>query len=124
MIFAIRVLEFTNHLCAITLGIALLWGFVAIVKRSSRAKYATFLYIASFLFGTNLWIWSALNLYQEWGLTAFLVGVLMAGVGVVPLAFVALAVHGQWADVGLGALLLAVFVLFRFGGLHLANKSY
>lgn len=122
MVFAIRVLEFTNHLCAIALGIALLWGFVAMLNRSSRSSYAMFLFITSFLFGTNLWIWSALNLYQEWGLKAFIVGVLMAGIGVIPLAFVALAAHGQWADAGLGAILLVIFMLFRFGGLHLASR--
>jgi hypothetical protein len=123
LVFAIRVLEFTNHLCVIALGIALLWGFVAMLKRSSRASYAIFLLIASYLLGTNLWLWSALNLYQEWGLKAFIIGVLLAGVGVIPLAFAALAAHGQRADLGLGALLLGVFMLFRFGGLFISNKT-
>jgi hypothetical protein len=124
LVFAIKVLEFTNHLCTIALGVALLWGIVAMLMRRSRASYPTFLFITSFLFGANLWIWSSLNLYQEWGRTALIVGVLMGGVGVVPLAFAALASHGQWADVGLGALLLIIFGLFRFGGLRLMNKSY
>jgi hypothetical protein len=119
---AFRFLEFTNHLCAIAIGIAALWGVVAMLTRGSRASYATFLVISSFLFGTNLWIWSALNLYQEWGLTALIIGILMGGIGVIPLAFIALALHGQWADVGLDVALLVIFLLFRFGGLHLGAK--
>jgi hypothetical protein len=119
---AIRVLEFTNDLCRIAIGIALVWGVVAILSRRSRTSYGIFLFISSFLFAANLELWSALNLYQEWGLTALIIGLLMGGVGVVPLAFLALAVHAQWADAGLGLILLVVFVSFRGGGLRQIEK--
>ena len=107
---------------AIAIGIALVWGLVAILSRRSRTSFGTFLFISSFLFAANLELWSALNLYQEWGLTALIIGILMGGVGVVPLAFLALGVHGQWVICRLGFILIAIFALFRFGGLRLIEK--
>lgn len=89
----------------------------------TRGFSALGLLIASYVFGATLWVWAFLLTYRLWGLTALLIGLFMAGVGVVPIAMLATLFHGEWSILGQLILLL----LFTFGSrglsLYLAEKG-
>jgi len=53
-------------------------------------------YIASFLFGAMLFTFSCLIAYNIWGYTGLMIGLVFAGVGVVPVAFLATLLNGEW----------------------------
>jgi len=55
------------------------------------------LYSASYFFGFSMWIYSALVAYIFWGLFALIVGLFLAGIGVLPIAILASIFNGQWA---------------------------
>lgn len=51
---------------------------------------------ASLLFGVFVWVYSCLIVADLWGYPGLIVGLLLAGVGVLPLALIASAIHGEW----------------------------
>jgi hypothetical protein len=53
-------------------------------------------YIASFLFGTMLFAFSCIVAVTIWGYGGLAVGLIFAGVGVVPVAFLATIFHAEW----------------------------
>ena len=65
---------------------------------------------ASLAFGILIWAVSCVYVVQVWGYGALVVGLLFAGVGVVPVALLAALVHGQWSN--LLALFLGVVLTF------------
>lgn len=99
-----------QHEAAVTetirwLGLACLVSFAACVTilplmtifRAGRRPAGYGYLLASFIFGASLWFLCALEVYQAWGGFAVAIGVLILGVGVVPMAFVALLLASQWA---------------------------
>lgn len=91
--------------------------------QKTRGFSALGLLVASYVFGATLWVWAFLLTYSLWGLTALLIGLFMAGVGVVPIAILATLFHGEWWIMGQLILLL----IFTFGSralsLYLAEKA-
>jgi len=80
-------------------------------------------FIASYLFGLTGWFMGLLLAWMLWGLWAVIVGLVIFGVGVVPVAMLATLVNGRWWD--LGFLLLAVVLTFgtRLLGAALAESE-
>jgi hypothetical protein len=91
--------------------------------RKTRGFSAVGLLVASYVFGATLWVWAFLLTYSIWGFTALLIGLFMAGVGVVPIAMLATLFNGEWSMLGQLILLL----VFTFGSrglsLYLAEKG-
>jgi hypothetical protein len=52
---------------------------------------------ASYVFGLMLWAYSCLFVVYAWGYGALAVGLIFAGVGVVPVALLAAIFHAEWA---------------------------
>lgn len=80
-------------------------------------------YVASFLFGTVLFAFSCLVVVQIWGYGGLIFGLLLAGVGVVPVAFLATLVHAAWPlfwDVVFGTVLTFGS---RFLGIYLSTPK-
>jgi hypothetical protein len=103
-------------------GCLLIFPLLAIFRSTRRT--AGYGYVAaSFVFGLSLWIMCFLTVFDSWGLGAALVGALMIGVGVFPMALAALAWASQWylfAEViTIGAIVYAT----RTIGLWLASKA-
>jgi hypothetical protein len=57
------------------------------------------------------------------GIGWLIAGIIFIGLGVVPVAFIALAVHGQWGIMGEQTLTLIVIFAFRSLGLYLMTKT-
>lgn len=62
----------------------------------------------SYLFGLTLWAWSLLLTYDWWGWVGVVVGLVFAGIGVVPVAMLAALVHGAWLVLGEALFMLVV----------------
>lgn len=84
-------------LFALALGISIFILLPLAIFHRTRGFAGLGLYVASFVFGITLWVWCLLTVYTLWGGFAVVIGILMAGVGVVPLAIIAAAIKGLWA---------------------------
>ncbi len=78
--------------------------------RPTRRIGGNGLYVASVVFGITVWISALLYTLSTWGWLAVLVGLVFAGVGIVPVAMVAAGFHQEWAIIG--QLLLGVAAVF------------
>jgi hypothetical protein len=80
------------------------------IFKKTRLISSNGLLIASYVFGTTLWVWSFLLSYALWGFLGLLIGLFIAGIGVIPIAVLATLFSGEWAI--FGQLILLVFVTF------------
>ncbi|MHB1681097.1 MAG: hypothetical protein ACYCTB_11430 [bacterium] len=75
------------------------------------------IYLSSFLFGFLAWLAGFIITYITWGIIGVIIGVLLLGVGVVPMAFLIVLFKGQWMQVlNLIILVVSAFVA-RIAGL-------
>lgn len=91
--------------------------------RRTRMFAGLGLFFASYIFGLSLWFAGFLLTYMYWGGLALVIGLFIAGIGVVPIAMLASALHSDW-PVFLG-LLFSVFCTFgaRMFSSHLVEKA-
>ncbi len=93
------------------------------VFRSNRIWCGKGIYYVSYAWGISLWMWATLVLYSLWGTFGLFLGLILLGVGSVPVACVALLFAGEFRP--LGQMILAVILVFavRFFGLWLITKG-
>lgn len=103
--------------------LAVVWGLLATMVRDVRQSYGNYLMLLSYLLGLTLWLLSLVIVHDFWGGIGIVIGLFLAGIGIVPLSMIAAGVHGEWKLVG--HLLLAVFFIFlcRYGGTVIAAYS-
>ena len=91
--------------------------------RRLRPFAATATMIGSFVFGVTLWMWGLLLTMGLWGTWAVVIGLVMLGVGVVPIAMLATLLKGMWGV--LGQLLLLTLLTFgsRLFAAWIASKA-
>lgn len=65
---------------------------------------------AAFVFGACLWLYALAFTYLEWGLPGVIIGVMLAGVGVVFTGTLAAILSATWVVLGNLAFLFALFV--------------
>lgn len=92
------------------------------IPRATRGFSAIVLFVASYVFGATLWMVGLLYTLATWGLVAVIIGLLIAGIGVVPIAMLATLLEGMW--VPLLELVLLTIMTFgsRIGALSLAES--
>ena len=71
--------------------------------------------IASYAFGASVWIWGLAYTYETWGVIAVIIGLVVLGVGVVPIALIAALIHGDWGN--LATFLVMIVATFGSRGL-------
>jgi hypothetical protein len=91
-----------------TLAICVLILLPTALFRATRGFSATSLFVASFIFGFIWWIWCFIVTMALWGVIGVVVGLLLAGIGIAPVAFLALLFHGEWRSMGDFVLMLVV----------------
>lgn len=96
---------------AITFFVCILILLPFALIRKTRGFSAVGLLVASYIFRATLWVWGFLLTYSLWGLTALLIGLFMAAVGVVPIAMLATMFNGEWSMLGQ----LILVLIFTFG---------
>ncbi len=95
---------------------------IAIFKKTRQFSSIAF-FIASYVFGIITWIWSFLLAYVSWGFIGLLIGLLIGGVGVIPIAMLATIFNGKWAALGQLVLLIVFTFGFRFLAIYFAEKA-
>ncbi len=77
----------------------------------------------SYLVGLYLWMCALITTLMFWGWFAVILGLFIAGVGVVPIAILASAIHGEWFLFGQLIFYLAMVIAARIYGFYLAGKA-
>ncbi len=92
-------------------------------SRSLRPVIGMLLYGSSYLFGLVTWIYGLAVTLSLWGIVAVIIGIILGGIGVVPIGLLAALVQGHpgifWTL--LGSLILTY--LARVGGALLAGSG-
>ncbi len=119
---SVWILEWTAPAFLITLLVSLCLLAVSLIP-PFRGFSAIGMTYASLVFGVVLWIWGMSYTYMAWGLLGVVVGLVLLGVGVVPVAMVAALIEGDWKTLGL--FVVAVVITFGSRGLAfwLAKKA-
>src|SRR6516225_1687774 len=100
----------------LTLGISVfILGPLAVIRRT-RGFSAAGLMIASYVFGVCLWITSLLLTWALWGGIAVFIGLIVLGIGIVPVALLATLFRAQWWNL----LDLVMLIVATFGTRMLA----
>lgn len=90
--------------------------------RGTRGFAVAGLLIASYVFGFILWVWSFLLTLKLWGMFAVIVGLILVGVGIVPVALLAVLFHADWPSLVDMAILIVATFGSRMLALWLAEK--
>lgn len=95
---------------------------LTIFRRTTGISAIGFL-ASSYVYGITLWFFGLILTYLIWGPVAVFIGVFLAGIGVVPIAFIASMIEGEWTIVG--ELLFLVLLTYgaRFFSFKLAVRS-
>jgi hypothetical protein len=117
------VLPWLNLISGITFLVCLLILLPLSAFKKTRSFAGIGLFSASYVFGMSLWFSGFLLTYLYWGGLALVIGLFIAGIGVVPIAMLASALHGDWS-IFIGLLLSAFFTFgARMLGSHLVEKA-
>jgi MFS family permease len=101
---------FLDTLTAIAYAVFVLGGLIGLLIRRCRGACGSILFCASYVIGLDVYVWSLVLVFHIWGLVMMIIGLLIAGFGVVPMAILATAIHGDW--IPLGYLLINIAILF------------
>ena len=116
-----HVLPWLMHACVISTTILLVLLPISAIKKA-RGFTAVAILIISFVFGISAWMYGLLVTLSTWGLVAVIIGLLLGGVGVVPIGILAALFHGQWEQ--FFELLILIVLTFgcRFFSIWLDEK--
>jgi hypothetical protein len=121
--FSNKALPWLSIASLCTIGICILVLSPLCIFRKTRPWAGLGFYYASFVFGVTLFAYSCLFVVSVWGIGGLVIGLIFAGVGVVPVALVAALLHAQWSVLGELALEIVLTFGTRFLGLWLSTIS-
>jgi hypothetical protein len=92
--------------------------------RSTRPAAGTGIFFSSYLFGLTTWFLGATLTFATWGWVGLLIGLFIAGVGVVPIGILAAFISLKDPTVGFSLIAMIVIVFAtRMGGMALAESN-
>lgn len=92
------------------------------IPRKTREFSATSIFVASYVFGVTGWMLALLLSYKIWGWTGVVIGLLLGGIGVIPVALLATLLNGVWAGFFLLLGLIILTYTSRIGAVSLADS--
>ncbi|MEO6761526.1 MAG: hypothetical protein ABI220_04090 [Candidatus Saccharimonadales bacterium] len=93
---AFSIQPFINWLAGVLFIIDILILLLAL-SRKMRPFVGVLLFVSSFVFGISTWIYGLAVTLSLWGVLALIIGLLLGGVGVVPIGMLAAIFHGDWS---------------------------
>lgn len=116
--FDVNLMPWLNFISGIASIIAVLVLFpLAFIKRT-RNLASNGLLLTSYIFGIDLWVWSLIITNHLWGILAVYIGLLILGVGIIPIAMLAILFNGLWLQLGetifLSTLIVGVYLLSKY----------
>jgi len=106
-----RVLPWLMWLCVWAVGFNILILLPLAVIPPTRRWAGLGFYLSSYVFGLTGWFMGLLLTWSLWVLFAVILGLLIMGVGVVPIAIVATLFNGMWPELGM----LVLTVVLTYG---------
>lgn len=106
-----KLLPWFSILSLITLALAVLVVLPLAIPRATRRSSSAALLVISYVFGATVWMKGFLLCLTIWGAWAVFIGVVLLGVGVVPIAILATIFEKEWAHL----IELIVFTVLTFG---------
>jgi len=103
---AFHIAPFIYWLSGIVLFIDVI-ALVAAITYPARTVSGIIIYISSYIFGLATWIYGLAVTLSLWGFIAVIIGVLLGGIGVVPIGMLAALFHGRW-DIFFGLLIMII----------------
>ena len=81
------------------------------------------LFFSGFIFGFTVWLIGAIITFSYWGIIALIIGLVLMGVGVIPMGIVACFFNGLWLE--LAILIIGSILVFavRAYGLGLIERN-
>ena len=119
---SVHMLPWLWHFCTIAVAILLVLLPLSAIKRARGFTSVTIL-IISFIFGISAWMDGLLVTLSTWGVGAVIFGLLLGGVGVVPIGILAALFHGQWEKMFELIILIVLTFGCRFFSLWLDGKN-
>ncbi len=93
-----RVVGWLQTACLLAIGVAAVVSLLATFIRRMRGVAGGILYLCFILWVISLCLWSGANIYLGWGTFLLIVGILLGGVGVVPVALLCFLFTKQWGQ--------------------------
>src|SRR4030065_2757888 len=93
------------------------------IFKKTKGASGIALFLSSFVYGLTLWLWGLLLTYMIWGIVPVIIGLFIMGVGVVPIALLAVAIEGDWAIFWQLILLLVITVGSRALGYYFTRRA-
>lgn len=121
--FSVWIMKWTFPAFMITLLVSLVLLTPLSIIPPTRGFSAVGFMVASFAFGSILWLWGMAYTYSVWGLFVMTIGLVLLGVGVVPVAMFAALVHGDWGNLGIFVATAVVTIGCRGLANWLAEKA-
>lgn len=117
-----KIMPILNYLALISFFISLVILCPLAFFKKTRGIAGIGMFIASYAFGIDLWMYSVLVVYSTWGLLALIISLLFLGVGAVPIAILATLFNGMWSI--FGELLVMAILTYgtRLLGFYLVEK--
>jgi len=120
---SVRVYPWLVLIASIAFWITVLIFMPLALFRRTRAAAGICTYCVSYVFGLTLWVWSLLLCYTIWGIGGIVAGLILMGIGVVPIAMLASLFNGLWSTLGELALLVLITYGSRFLGIYITSKA-
>lgn len=95
---------------------------LSIFRVTRQVAGGLFLWI-SFIFGLTGWFLGLLLTYFLWGIIGVIIGLLILGIGVVPIGLLAALFNGMWTELGILLLLIVLTFGCRFLGAILISSQ-
>jgi hypothetical protein len=89
----------------------------------TRGFAASAYLLSSYVFGAILWIWALLLTFDLWGMFAVIIGILFLGIGIIPVALLAVIFHAEWSSLGDLTIMIVVTFGFRIFAVWLGEKA-
>ena len=121
--FSVWVLKWTFPVFSITLACSIVILLPLSLLPPARGFSAVGLMFASVAFSAILWLWGMAYTYSVWGMFGVFVGLVLLGIGVVPIAMLAALVHGDWSNFWMLVITGIVTIVFRVFANWLAQKA-
>ena len=121
--FSEKALPWLFLACLVTFAVCVFVLLPLSIFRRMRSWTGAALYLISFLFGAMLFAFSCLVTYELWGTMGLIVGLVIMGIGVVPIAFLSSLFHGEWALLGYVVLGAVITFGIRLLGMRIAVSN-
>lgn len=122
--FCVKTYSFLLPVAWIGVAIVVLVLLPMALFRATRSAAGTGIFFSSYLFGLTTWFLGATVTFVTWGWVGLLLGLLIAGVGVVPIGIFAAFISLKEPTLGFSLIAMVVIVFAtRIGGMALTESS-